>query len=255
VLWYKSWLETRWRFLIGLALLICSAAAVVFAYPRVVKLLPLAPTLYDKGEIGRRIRESVELAREYRGYVWSQWFRQNLTQLWTICAALLGSGGLLAQAGGGAALFTLSMPVSRSRLVGYRAATGLAELIVLAFVPSLLIPLLSPAVGETYGVGNALVHSACLFVGGAAFFSLALLLSTIFSDVWRPFLIVLVLAVVLAFYEPIFRGLSRYSIYRVMSAEAFFRSGELPWAGLIASAAASTAMLYGAAAAIARRDF
>ena len=40
-----------------------------------------------------------------------------------------------------------------------------------------LFPLLSPAVGETYGVGNALIHSTCMFAGGAAFFSLALLLS------------------------------------------------------------------------------
>ena len=29
MLWYKAWLETRWRFLIGLAVLVCSAVAAV----------------------------------------------------------------------------------------------------------------------------------------------------------------------------------------------------------------------------------
>ena len=44
MLWYKSWLETRWRFLIGLVLLVCSAMFIVLAYPRLIQLLqPLAP--------------------------------------------------------------------------------------------------------------------------------------------------------------------------------------------------------------------
>ena len=43
MLWYKSWLETRWRFLIGLVLLMLSAGGTVLTYPHVVKLLlPLA---------------------------------------------------------------------------------------------------------------------------------------------------------------------------------------------------------------------
>ena len=255
MLWYKSWLETRCRFLIGLVLLMCSAAATVFAYPKVMQLMPLVPTVDLSGEIGRRIKEAVELSRNYRGYVWSQWFRQNVTQMGTLFAVLLGTGGLLSQPSGSALLFTLSMPASRNRLLGVRAAAGLAEFLVLAFVPSLLIPLLSPAVGETYGVGNALIHSVCLFIAGAAFFSLAFLLSTVFSDLWRPLLIALSVAVVLGLCESAFRDLSRYGIFGVMSGEGYFRTGELPWLGLLGSAAASAAMLYGAAINIARRDF
>jgi hypothetical protein len=40
-----------------------------------------------------------------------------------------------------------------------------------------------------------------------------------------------------------------------MNGEVYFRTGQLPWIGLLASATASGAMLYGAAATIARRDF
>ena len=247
MLWYKSWLDTRWRFLIGLALLCCMAIVVVFTRPEVAKLIPVAGTLDTSGEIGRRIKDTVELSREYRGYVWAQWFRQNLLQLATLFAVLLGSGGLISGAG---TLFMLSMPASRSRLIWVRASAGLAELLVLVFVPSLLIPLLSPAIGESYGITNALVHSICLFVAGAAFFSLALLLSTIFHDLWRPLLAALSIAVLLAVVPP-----ASSSIFAVMSGESYFRTGQMPWLGLLASIGASAAMLYFAVVNIGHRDF
>ena len=255
MLWYKSWLETKWRFVIGLVLLLISAGSTVMIYPQVVKLLPMASQMDLGGELGRRVAESAQLSREYRSYVWSQWFGHNMTQFWTLFAVLLGSGGLLAQSAGGGALFTLSLPVSRSRLVGVRAGTGLAELLALAFVPSILIPMLSPSIGQTYGIRDVLVHSACMFIAGSVFFSLTFLLSSMFSDVWRPPLIVLCVAVVLALFEYAIRDLSRYNLYRVMSAESYFRGTGLPWLGLLASAALSAAMLYAAYRNTARQDF
>jgi len=254
MLFYKVWLDTRWRFLIGLVLLFGSAASIVLAYPKVMQLMPLVPSVNAGGELGRRIREAAELSRSYRGYVWSQWFRQQPTQLGTLFAALLGTGGLLSQSAGGA-LFTLSLPVSRHRLLGVRAAAGLAELFVLAFVPSLVIPMLSPAIGQSYGVGSAVAHAVCWFIAGSVFFSLAVLLSTVFSDVWRPLLLTCGVALALAMADFVFRDVGLFSLSRVISGESYFRTGSLPWLGLLASAAISGAVLYAAALNFARKDF
>ena len=207
------------------------------------------------GVINQQIKEAVQLASEYRGYVWLQWFRQNLPQTWTIFAALLGAGGLLAQTSGGGALFTLSLPVSRARLLGVRAATGLTELFLMAIVPALLIPAVSPLIGQTYSVTDAVVHSLCLFIAGTVFFNLAFLMSTVFTDVWRPALIAIVFALVLSFAEQVSPDVSRYGIFRVMTAQTYFRTGELPWAGLLATAGASAALCYAAVLNISRRDF
>jgi hypothetical protein len=255
MLWYKSWLETRWRFVIGLVLLMFSAASTVFTYPEVMRLLSAMPNPDLGGAIGRRVSESLALARDYRGYVWSQWFRQNLIQMWGIFAVLLGTGGLVSQASGGGAIFTLSLPVSRNRLVGVRAATGLAELLVLAIVPPLLVPALSIAIGEHYALSDALVHGICLFIGGTIFFSLAFLLSTVFNDVWRPALIVFCVAVALGLSDLILRDLPLFSVVQVMSGEAYFRTGSWPWLGLLTSSVASAGFLYAASRNIARRDF
>jgi ABC-2 type transport system permease protein len=255
MLWYKAWLETRWRFVIGLVVLMFSACSTVLIYPEVMRLMPLVPDIEVGGELGRRVRESAELAREYRGYVWSQWFRQNFLQMWILFAVLLGSGGLLSQVSGGGALFTLSLPASRTRLLGTRASIGLAELAVLAVVPSLFLAVFSPVIGQTYGITDALVHSACVFIAGALFFSFAFLLSTVFADIWRPLLIALCAAVVLATFEQFSGDLSRVGLFHVMSAEAYFRDGNLPWLGLITTAAGSVLMLYAATRNIARQDF
>jgi len=255
MLWYKSWLDTRWRFVIGLGLLLLSACGSVLAYPKVLQLVPLAPAPDIGGEIGRRVREAIELSRSYRGYVWSQWFGQNMPQMMALFAILLGTGGPLSQASGRGTLFTLSLPATRDRLLGVRAATGLLELLALAFVPSLLVPVLSPAVGQAYGVGDALTHGACMFIVGAVFFSLALLLSTVFADIWRPLLLVLGIACALAVADLVAPALAPYSIFRVMTGETYFRGGGPPWMGLLVSAAASAALLYSATVNIARQDF
>src|SRR6185295_16747438 len=185
----------------------------------------------------------------------SQWFRQNMPQMWVLFAVLIGTGGLLSQGSGGGALFTLSLPITRQRLLAIRAATGLAELVVMALVPSLALVLLSPAIGQSYSLADALVHSACLFVAGTTFFSLAFLLSTIFTDVWRPALLACLVAVCLAVAAELVRNVWRYSILRVMTAEVYFRDGQLPWLGLVASAVLSAVMLLAAARNISRQDF
>jgi hypothetical protein len=252
MLWYKHWLETRWRFLTGLAVLSCAAGAVVLNYPRVMELLPLASNIDLGGEIGRRVSEEVDLQRTYGGYIWSQWFRQTPLELGTFFALLLGTGGLISHA---STEFTLSLPLSRRTVVLTRAASGLGLWLILAFVPSLLVPLLSPAVGQAYGVGEALAHSICLFVGGALFLSLAVLLSTIFAEVWRPLLVAGAVALAVGFGELLFRDRWPLGIFRVMSGEALFRTGSLPWAGLLVVSFVSAAMVYGATVSFSRRDF
>src|SRR5438034_933310 len=197
MLWYKAWRESRWRFLSGLVVLMVLACGIIFDYPAVVKLRPLASSVATgDGFIGRAIREALEVESDFRGFVWWQWVRQNLTLTWTLFAVLLGSGGLLSDGSGRGTLFTLSLPASRRRVLGVRVGAALAELLVLAVMPSLLIPLMSPAIGETYPVRAALVHGTCMFIAGTAFFSLTLLLSTVFSDFWRPLLLACAVAVV-----------------------------------------------------------
>jgi hypothetical protein len=252
MLWHKSWLDTRWPFLIGIGVLALMSCGTVFDYPRVARLVPTLGPVDPNAPLARFIQDTIDLERTYRGFIWHEWFRQNLAQTWTFFAVLLGSAGLVASGG---ALFTLSLPVSRQRLFAVRALTAFSELFVLAFVPSLLIPLLSPLVGQRFGLADLVICGLCLFVSGSVFYSLTTYLSTIFADIWRPLLIGCAAAVAAAFVPELVPGLSVFAVFHAMSAESYIRGTGIPWAGLLASALASSAFVYGAAVNFDRRDF
>lgn len=258
MLWHKAWLETRGRFLGGLALSLIVGFGVIYDFRATERLLPVVrtidpSTLDTSGPLGAAIKEGLQAQQSFRGFVWWQWYRQNLTYLVVVFGALLGAGGLLARSGG-ATLFTLSLPVSRNRLIGTRAAIGLAELLVLATVPSLWISLLAPSIGQSYSVLDVLAHGICMFVVGAVFFCLAALLSNDYTDVWRPVLIACVIAAGIGMLEYV-PAIGRYGMFHVMNGETYYRTAGLPWIGLLINAGIAAALLRTAAVNLAHRDF
>jgi ABC-type transport system involved in multi-copper enzyme maturation permease subunit len=257
MLWHKAWRETRWRFISALVILTLNASSSVFDYLATQRLLPqlnattTAPAAEATGIAGV-IREAIEVQKDFRGFIWYQAFRQNLTQMGVFFAILLGCGGLLSESSKGSALFTLSLPVTRKQLLGSRTGAGLAQLFAIAMVPPLAISLLAPSVGQRLPIVDALAHGLCIFIVGVVFFSLASFLSTLFADIWRPLLIGIGVACVVAFASLV---VPQLSIFSVMSGESYFKTGSLPWAGFLTSAVIATALLYSAAETLERRDF
>jgi hypothetical protein len=253
MLWYKSWRDTRWRFLIGLGILTGTVLANVLAYPTVHSLPEAALPAGLSGQLVREINWVTQVSSSFRGYIWVQLVRQNVFYLWIVFAGLLGAEGPFSQRTG--ALFTLSLPVSRRRVCAVRAATDLAELGVLALVPMLLIPLAAPLVGYTYALADALVHGIQMFFGGTIFYCLALWLATIFGDRWRPIVITLAAAVLANLCANFIPALAPFSPATVMIGESYFRTGMPAWAGMCIWLGVSAAVLYAAVRSIEVRDF
>ena len=248
MLWHKAWVDTRWRFFLGLALLLVLACGSSLTFPRVRDFFSSMqlPVVADEAA-AVAFREQLQMMRTFRGYVWSQWFSQSFPVLLTILAALLGSGSPLVKGGSGG-LFSLALPVSRGRWVGTRAGTALAELFVLALAPSLAFVALAPIVGEQFAVTEALVYGLSAFLGATLFLGLAVFLSTLFNDVWRPLLLTCVGAVAIGVLTP-------YDLGPAMGGISYFLSGTLAWPELSVSAAGAAGLVYAAVATIARRDF
>ena len=252
--WYKAWLDTRWRFLLTLVGLLVSACGIVMGFTTVQELaasLPAGAALGDES-LRQELEESMALVRTFSGYAWSQWFSGNLPMLLTLVAALLGSGSPLVKSGSGA-LFSLALPVSRERWIGTRAGVGLAELFVVALASSLAVSAVAPLVGQQFALVDAFVYGGCAFVVASLYFGLAVFFSTVFTDVWRPLLITCLAGIAIAFVGALFpenRGL-----YAAMAGYRYFFDGALPWVELLFSAAAAAALVYAAAANVARRDF
>jgi ABC-type phosphate/phosphonate transport system permease subunit len=86
------------------------------------------------------------------------------------------------------------------------------------------------------------------------FYSLAFLLSAVFDDFWRPMLITCAVALSQTLVGALV-GLPFSGVLRVMSAESYFRTGQIPWAGLGVAVTAGLVMLSAAVAIVERRDF
>ena len=127
----------------------------------------------NNSPLGAAIREAVAVQREFRGFIWYNAFRDNLTQMGVLFAVLLGCGGLLSEAKKGSALFTLSLPITRRELLKVRTVTGLTQCLAITMIPPLVIPIFAPAIGQQFSPIDALAHGLCLFFVAALFFSLA----------------------------------------------------------------------------------
>ena len=85
----------------------------------------------------------------------------------------------------GSTLFTLSLPVSRLRLMSVRAAIGWLEGIGVIGVLCCALWLLSPALRAMVGPGTMLQYAATLIACGSAIYFVSVLLGTFLDDQWR----------------------------------------------------------------------
>jgi len=157
MLWYKAWLETRSRFLVSLFAMVALPSYFVWH----------------------------EYALDQPGWR-SVWYYHTLhaghglvAAMWLLAVTLLMMGGLLREKVVGTAAFTLSLPMSRGRLMGVRVATGLAEAIALAVAPWVAMFLIAAGTGKANSVYQAWYHLVLLAGGGIVIFAVALLVSSL----------------------------------------------------------------------------
>src|SRR5215510_6154150 len=255
MLWRKSWLETRLLVLAftGTALLFVVLSPLGTQW--VSSLLEGAPTLSEDSRL------LLPLLSSHQGYVWLYWFKLALLFMWSVYAVAQGvmlvaascpwmAGGL-----GAAGLFTFSLPVSRRRVLLTHAALVGVELFLLALAPSLMFPIVSHLTGGDVPFGSTVVYALLLSLGGMVFPAFSFLLMVVSNNQWK--VVAIGYAVVFIFFFPIrlFEEFPWWNVYHVMSGETYFRYGQIPWLGLIASLAVSALMMFAAVRIYERRDF
>jgi ABC-type transport system involved in multi-copper enzyme maturation permease subunit len=159
MLWYKAWLETRSRFLISLIGMVILCSVFVFHGDR--------DAIYD-----------VKL--DYYSYVL---FVGNsiLVMMWLLAVILTMMGGLLRERANGSSSFTLALPVSRTRLMLVRIATGLIQAVALAVLPWIAMFCVGSIFGKTHSISQAAFYLVLLMGGGVLFFAIAVLVSSLIS--------------------------------------------------------------------------
>ncbi len=158
MLWFKGWLETRFRLLFVLAVL-----ALVFV-------------LQSYG--GSKV--------DPRAVIFSAGI-----SVWMICIMLAAAGiatqqGLQAAKGlHGSTLFTLTLPVTRFRLLAVRAGLGWLEMVAGIGVVCCFVWYLAPTVRSRSTPEEMIEYAIVLIACGSFFYGITVLLATFLDDIWR----------------------------------------------------------------------
>src|SRR5262245_12204546 len=243
MLWKKGWWETRWLFLIGLG-------SIFLAYG-----LTFGGS-YDAASWTERLQRSAALSEierqalnNYQAQTWALWFKMLLNFIWPYYSVFMGTACLMSACQrtpyqGAARLFTMSLPVSRRKVLLSQAAVGFSEMVAAALLPSLLLPIMARFHGQWFSWSDTMIYLMLTIFGGAVFFFFAFLLTVIIGH--RLVVIGMVLAIVIALFLP-FHSLETRAgcdIIGVMAVESYFYHGQIPWLGLLISLFLSAVFMF-----------
>lgn len=245
MLWYKSWRETRPRMLICAIALVWACAVIVL--------------------MQKQARSRGDEPLTYISYIWHAVYQGFARDMFLVLVIVLGLGGLRQEHAQGTSGFTLGLPAARRRLVMVRAGVGLLELAILALLPAVVVPAMSPVVGESYPLLQALQFSALWVCCGAVVFGMAFLLSTAMAGEYSA---AIVSIAVLFVYSGVIR-LSVFGkfffldLFKVMNgmgtpyfqSGSFVLTGPLPWVALCGMMLIAFGLVLGAGRLSQQQDF
>ncbi|MDE1176663.1 MAG: hypothetical protein PW789_08645 [Edaphobacter sp.] len=239
MLWYKGWLETRYR------LLFCMGWATVFlGLMRPWRMAAPAPGATASGH----------------GAVYGLVALACPTLLLVACAMIGGSGivtqpSLQASKGlHGSTLYTLSLPVSRVRLLLVRAGVGWLEIVGVAAVLCTTLWALTPALREAATPREMAEYAVTLIACGSTLYGISVLLATFLDDVWRTWGTMMVSAGLwwMSLHVPVPETVN---IFRAMREGSPVLAHTMPWAAMGFSVALGAALLLAATRIVQAREY
>ncbi len=242
---YKTWCETRVRLAFAAALLAGVCAVIL---------------VFQHGP-----RQAGGEQMPYATYVWNSIYKDYVRNLFVVLVLVLGGGTVLQERSLGTSGFTLALPVSRARLLMMRAIVGLLEMIALAVVPAIVIPVIAMTTGERYPLRQAGSFALLWIAGGVVLFGLAVLCASFIANeyaAWLAAFLVLMLYEALANLSALSR-LPSFDVLRMMSGSGreyldtvrHVIVGPLPWTTFAVSLVIGGLALMLSERLIQRKDF
>ncbi|MBL8228314.1 MAG: hypothetical protein JNL98_07550 [Bryobacterales bacterium] len=187
MLWYKSWLELRFRVLCTLFILFCLAAFITFSASGFASNESRVQRLVSA--IGGGVNHSGISPVETAAIASAMFLVAAVIA--PVMSLMLAGGGMNTQTNygmtpgfHGSMLYTLSLPVTRRQLLWTRAGLGAACYGVSLILCVALIGVAYPLCGVPVSPANLVRFLPGLFAGSAFFYGLAVLLSAVLDEFW-----------------------------------------------------------------------
>jgi hypothetical protein len=255
MLWYKAWLELRLRLLLagGMACLVLwnmiskPKASYVAAAQHPETATFLEPAL------------RTALAAHSPSFIsaWLVLFYHMMPVLLSILGIAFASAGLKTQTTFANAreshpsmFFTLSLPVSRARLLWARMLAGFGAVVLLSIV---MLSVSIVASGYSPGVETIPLLAGSI-TGATVFFAISGLLSVYLADLWQIYAGYAIYGLYMYLWSS-FTIPPAFDFFRLMNGELYLTAGHLPVSTLLVSASLIAAFMYATLICMRRRQF
>ena len=233
MLWYKTWLETRTRFVVALAGMLVICFYSVFH--------------------GDGLAEPDTKLDYYYGVLYAA--QQLMILMWILAVTLLNMDGLLREKLVGSSSFTLALPASRACLMYARISVTFLEAMALVIAPSVTIFLVGSVFGRTHSIYQAVFQMVLVVGGGLVFFASAVLCSALIEGQYSAPMVSFGISIALVVSS---RHFSPFAC--MIGEEQFDRQsgllvGPIPWLRLVAFAFFSVVLIAAAIQLVRKRDF
>ncbi|HWB82925.1 MAG TPA: hypothetical protein VG675_02210 [Bryobacteraceae bacterium] len=225
MLWYKGWLETRFRVLFAL---------VVWAYVLISAI-----------------------SRGVAGHAGPKEFLLAPFVIWLLVPIMLAGAGIHTQPAfravkglHGSMLFTLSLPVSRLKLLAVRAGLGWIESASLIVLVCACLWTLFPQLRQAEFIEYVGVLLACM----TPIYCITVLLATVLDDIWRLYGSGIAIGLLWALFSktPFPRSLN---IFRAMGVGSPLMAHSVPWGAVALSLSLAAALFFAAVKIVQTREY
>jgi ABC-2 family transporter len=186
---YKAWLETRVRFLAGLAAV---SIVCIYCMGQHAGLVRMWSWDLQHPRFSNSMWAWVGI-HEYGWYLWHYLYDESLQQICVLFAVLLAFDGLIHEKTSGTVLFSLGLPVSRKRWLFTRLGVVLIESAALSLFAALVVIIGSSVIHQTFSLSQVLLHVALIVAAGVYIIALANLCYTLFPGNYLSLPVTLVL--------------------------------------------------------------
>ena len=224
MLWYKNWLETRWR-------------------------VAFAVGLY-----------SLEMFAMYRGGRQPEKVALTFAMLWIITSVFSAGTGIKTQSAylattkgvHGSTDFTLSMPVSRTTLFGIRTTLGLLQMAVVIVAANFSLWVIFPFLHANNSLLMAIESGLSIFACCLSFYFLSALLALFFDPQWQMYAGVAVVGLAWWYTRDIHSNLN---FFNALGTGAPLVTHTIPWPAIATSIAIGTILCVATLRIIETREF
>ncbi|MDW7651855.1 MAG: ABC transporter permease subunit [Bacillota bacterium] len=226
----KELREALWKLVLGLALMIVTAASIPLMYEMIADLLSQLK-LEEMGFFSNFM--SPGILSDYSAYLWSQWNGKNLLNIGTVLAVILGMGTIAGEVSNQTISFLLTRPISRRTVFISKVFSGAFILAVIVAVSTVVMLVLAAVSSpEFLDVGRLLVATCITFLGLLLIYIMTVFFSTILSD---PVKVagVTILAIIVMYTLGWFAVTRKFALFVQMAAGGYFLGGVFPTGAVI----------------------